>query len=290
MKIMNHFKQKISLICDLKQFLESRGFNEVLTPVLRKDSGSLIKRISVATGDALRDSHELQLRYLLSDYDSVYEIGSCFRDEVAETKAQEFLLMELFSSKHSLNDLMELTKQFILQQKPEIVFEQISIAGLIGNEFGIDLFSGQQELLFQKLKQKYSQEHFDYDYKYVIHYIEEEVEPLSKGKVVFLTNYPECTCSYANIKKGDVINRFELFADGLELANGFEDECSPQRFRERNSLLPIFKKEEETILRMLSDGSLPSKSAGVGIGIERLCMFLLDSKNIVDFAFPSDDF
>lgn len=287
---MNHFKQKMSLVCDLKHFLELHRFNEVLTPVLRKDSGSLIKRIGVTVGGALRDSHELQLRYLLSYYDSLYEIGSCFRDEETETKAQEFLLMELFSSKHSLDDLMELTKQFILQQKPEIVFEQISIAELIDNMFNIDLFSGQQKLLFQKLKQKYSHEHYPNDYEYVIHYIEEEVEPLSKGKVVFLTDYPECTCSYANIKKGDVINRFELFANGLELANGFEDECSPNRFIERNSQLPIFKKEEETIVRMLSDGSLPSKSAGVGIGIERLCMFLLDSKSIVDFAFPSNDF
>lgn len=291
--MVNLFQKKMKIVNDLKVFLNENGFQEVLTPVLRKNSGNLIPRIQLVNGQALRDSHELQLRYLLSEYDSIYEIGSCFRDEPKEnvsTSTQEFLLLELFTSQYSLFELKELTKQFILRQKPNTIFYEISIAECIKNKFNIDLFYEDQELLITKLKKEYPQESFLYDYEYVLHYIQKEVEPLSKGKVVFLTDYPECTCSYAKIKKGNVISRFELFSDELELANGFDDECSPELFTIRNKSLPIFQNEEETIVKCLSTSLLPSSSAGVGIGIERLCMFLFESHQIADFAFPSNDF
>lgn len=287
------YQEKIKLLCDMKQFLNKEGFCEVLTPVLRKDKGLLIPRIALENGQALRDSHELQLRYLLTIYDSVYEIGSCFRNESGDTlnkSAQEFLLMELFSSKHTLEELKELTKEFILMKKPDSIFHEISIAEQIKLQFGIDLFIQKQEILFNRLRENYKTQSFKYDYQYVLYYIEQEIEPLSKGKIVFFTDYPECTTSYAKIKKGDVISRFELFANGLELANGFDDECSPTLFRERNIDLPIFFKEEKVIEECLLNGKLPNHSAGLGIGIERLCMFLYNSDCISDFMFPSVNF
>lgn len=287
---MNLFLQKMHVVRDLKIFLNEHGFQEVLTPVLRKNPGTLFPRIQLKNGQALRDSHELQLRYLLSEYNSIYEIGSCFREESEKntsTSSREFLLMELFTSKHSLFDLKELTKQFILCQKPDTIFYEISIADCIKNQFNIDLFHEDQEIFITKLKEIYSEENFQYSYEYVLHYIEKEIEPLSQGKVIFFVDYPECTCSYAKIKKGNVISRFELFADGLELANGFDDECSPESFEARNKSLPIFQNEEETIVNGLSTSLLPATSAGVGIGIERLCMFLFERNEIADFSFPS---
>ena len=291
---MNYFTKKIEVIHKLKAFLDSKGFYEVLTPIIRKDAGSLIPRIKLEkSSQALRDSHELQLRYLLSEYKSIYEIGYCFRSESedsAATNAQEFLLMELFSSRHNLKDLKELTKQFISYYMPDAIFFEISIAEQIKLNLGIDLFVDSEDILVRKLKEIYEDYNFDYDYEYILHYIETEIEPLSKGKIVFFTDYPECTTSYAKIDKGHVISRFELFADGLELANGFDDECDPDLFFSRNSELPIFPKEENAIIEGLLSGDLPSHSSGVGIGIERLCMYLFDRKNISDFSFISDCF
>ena len=290
---MNLYTKKIQIIHDLRSFLENRGFQEVLTPTLRKDPGNLIGRIPLRDGSALRESHELQLRSLLSFYPCVYEIGSCFRDEdeaKADTNAKEFLLMELFSSKHNLADLKDFMKQFILRHRPNTIFGEVSIAGQISKDFGIDLFHEPQSKLYEALKRRYPQKQFVSDYEYVAHYIKEELEPLSKGTVIFFTDYPECTCSYANILQGSVISRFELFADNIELANAFDDECSAHRFIERNKPLPIFPHEEAVIARGLNDGSLPANSAGLGIGIERLCMFLHDSEKISDFNFPIDGF
>jgi len=290
---MNLYANKIQVIHSLKNFLEDRGFQEVLTPTLRKDQGNLISRIPLVGGSALRDSHELQLRCLLSLYPCVYEIGSCFREEdgtKADTNAKEFLLMELFSSKHTLADLEDFVRLFILQYRPDTIFLKVSVAEQIRKDFGIDLFHESQEELYRVLRQRYPEKSFKNDYEYVLHYIEAELEPLSKGTVIFFTEYPECTCSYANILQGSVISRFELFADNKELANAFDDECSAYRFIERNKSLPIFPEEETVIAQSLHDGNLPANSAGLGIGIERLCMFLFDREKISDFNFPVDGF
>lgn len=289
---MNLFKEKMELVYELKRFLEGNSFQEVLTPIFRKDPGQLIPRIPVNKNYALRDSHELELRYLLSLYPCVYEIGSCFRNEQGKqnTNATEFLLMELFSSRHRLSDLMDLTKQFLRQCRPQIDFQVISIHDYIHKDLGVDLFYEPQEKLYEILRQLYPEAQLGSNYEYVDRYIEDKLHPLSAGKVVFFTEYPECTCSYANILQGNVISRFELFADCLELANGFDDECSVERFIKRNHPLPIFPEEEAAILQGLRDGSLPASSSGLGIGIERLCMFLYNSKRIDDFMFPSDCF
>ena len=291
---MNYFKDKMIIITKLKKFLEEYGFKEVYTPVLRGEGGDIISRIHLENDIGyLRDSHELQLRWLLTKYDAIYEVGACFRNESVEKNnisRNEFLLMELFTSKMELFQIKEMIKKFILLEKPQIIFEEISIAEKIKSDLGIDLFkNGEQERFFCRLKEKYSNVKFVHDYEYVLHYIENEVEPLSRGKVVFFTDYPECTCSYAKIKQGDVISRFELFANGLEIANGFDDECNPNLFVERNQKCPIFQNEEKEIVSSLLSGELPS-SSGVGIGIERLCMFLFETVMIEDVLFPSKSF
>lgn len=284
--------EKMYITKELKKFLEIQGFYEVSTPVLRKDIGKVIRRIKVAGEMALRDSHELQLRYLLSEKNAVYEIGSCFREEEEDkkqTNAKEFLLMELFTTKHDLKALMELIKEFIVKYKENVVFTEISIAEYIKRDLGLDLFSDSQDLLYEKLKKVYPSKPWG-NYKYVEQYIRDYIEPLSKNKVVFFTEYPECTCSYADILQGNVIKRFELFADGIELANGFDDECNSERFMQRNAEIPLFSKEEKCIAECLEKGILPSKSSGVGIGIDRLCMFFYGKNDINEFSFPADIF
>lgn len=286
---MNYFAQKVEVIAKMQRFLNDYSFNEVHTSVLRRDEGDLIKRIKLEENFtyALRDSHELQLRYLLTEFDSVYEIGSCFRYETedkSKTNLSEFTLMELFTSRYNLLQIQELVRKFILSVKPDTIFDEISIADYIKENIGIDLMKEPQQLLYDYLKKRYADNLFENDYKYVLQYIEDTIEPLSHGKVVFLTDYPECTCSYANIKSGDVIERFELFANGLELANGFADECNAARFKARNKALPIFPQEEKVIAEALENAKLPSASAGVGIGIERLCMFLFNVNDINAFS------
>ena len=292
---MNYFVKKMEITSKMQHFLNSYGFTEVRTPVLRRDTGNLIKRVKLENSFtyALRDSHELQLRWLLTEFDSVYEIGSCFRHEEADkskTNLSEFTLMELFTSKYNIAQIKELVKKFILSTKPDTIFDEISIADYIKENIGIDLTTESQMVLYEYLKGLYAHATFENDYEYVLRYIEDTIEPLSHGKVVFFTDYPECTCSYADIKCGDIVKRFELFANGLELANGFADECNVARFRVRNKQLPIFPNEEEAIAIALENNKLPSASAGVGVGIERLCMFLFNVSDISEFSLASNVF
>lgn len=292
---MGYYVKKQEIVTKMQQFLNCNGYKEVHTPILRRDAGELIKRVKLENDlpYALRDSHELQLRWLLTEFDSVYEIGACFRHETADkatTNINEFLLMELFTSKYNLSHIKKLVKELILSLKPNTVFEEISVSEKIKKDLKIDLATDSQEKLYECLRKKYIDIFFEHDYEYVLYYIETEIEPLSKGKVVFFSDYPECTCSYADIKQGNIINRFELFANELELANGFDDECDYVRFMERNKKLPIFSKEEKAIAEALKNGKLPSASAGVGIGIERLCMFLFSVNDIGKFSFTSNAF
>jgi len=295
---LSDWRRKMEILHDLKSFLEGKGFCEVITQILRKEEGNLSKRIAVDNFGFLRESHELLLRYTLAEYESVYEIGSCFRNEVkgSSTNLPEFLLLELFTKKYNICELRSMLEQFILLSRPEIKFEEISVAVHIKENVGIDLFVSPQNLLYRKLREKYSNENFEHDYEYVNHYITKEVEPMTKQGndiCVFLTQYPECTCSYADTfigSNGNIINRFELFINGLEVVNGFDDECDSENFIRRNEKLPMFPIEEEYIAAALKNGVLPQKSAGLGIGIERLCALIERNTDVNQLGFMSDLF
>lgn len=289
---MNPYMKKMSVINELRKFFESKGFQEVCTPILRYDAGNLIRRKRVDGNLALRDSHELTLRYLLAFYSSIFEIGSCFRyeQENSPTNLPEFLLLESFTTCHNLDALQAMCKEILFEFCPATLVETVSIAAYIEKNLKIDLYDEPQEKLYEKLRQLYPDFPFRHEYEYVFHYIEKEIQPLSKGKALFLKDYPECTCSYAKIIRGSVINRFELFANNLELANAFEDEGNPEALLERNRELPLFPNEERAIADALRNGVIPARSYGLGIGIERLCMHIFNSADIRDFAFPSRDF
>jgi lysyl-tRNA synthetase class 2 len=292
--MISYYKEKISLISQLRDCFNKKGFTELITPVLRQGTGDIIKRVPVESFGYLRDSHELQLRYALSIYDSVYEIGSCFRHEEAgsNTNMSEFLLMEVFSSQYSIEDLCNSLRELLHQLNNVITIESMSVSGYIEDKLKIDLFTQPQKLLFDTLRGKYPKAKFNYGYEYVNLFISEEIEPLTKGKFIFLKDYPECTCSYAKIIGGEsssVVNRVELFANCLEIANGFDDECNADRFLKRNNP-PIFENEELVTALALETGVLPKSSAGLGIGIERLCMALYGIENINQLQYISDKF
>ena len=120
---------------------------------------------------------------------------------------------------------------------------------------------------------------------------------LKKISPVFIYDYPECQAALAVIRAGDpaVAERFELFMEGMEIANGFTELCdaAEQRLRFERDLrqrsqdgepqVPI----DERFLRALEQGLPPC--AGVAIGIDRLLMVLTGATSIEDvLAFPGN--
>jgi lysyl-tRNA synthetase class 2 len=125
-----------------------------------------------------------------------------------------------------------------------------------------------------------------------------EVEPnLGKGRPTFLTEYPASLAALARTKPGEpqVAERFELYIDGLELANAFSELIDPGEQRSR------FERDEETRRstgkipyplpeKFLTEMSTMPESAGIALGLDRLILLLTDTVNIDDVvAFSPDD-
>jgi lysyl-tRNA synthetase class 2 len=121
-------------------------------------------------------------------------------------------------------------------------------------------------------------------------FIEAEIEPSSKNKIVIFKDYPICTISSArkiqNTKS--LINRFELFINGSEIMHAYEDENDLEDFINRSKKVDLYNYEEKIIINNIKDGILPSNSAGLGIGIERLCMAVYNVNNINEYFFSSN--
>ncbi len=106
-------------------------------------------------------------------------------------------------------------------------------------------------------------------------YVETELEPLSAGGAVLLVDYPVGGIEpCARVRPGTVgvLNRFELFVDGLELVHGYEDETDRKAMETRAREIDLFNEEQAVVLAAIDRGEVPSESVGLGIGIERLCM------------------
>lgn len=273
----------------IRDHLYTEKFIEVTTPVLRKTHNETFPRVKLKEGVYLRDSMEMALRNTLRYYDKVYEIGPCFRNEVGTSieHLPEFTMLELYIVDKNIQYLIDLTKSILTSLKSELQFEIVSIAQIIKTELDVDIFTASEDTFLKKIMSQYSLEENTPSYLVANKYIEDRIEPTSKGRCVCFVDYPTCTLSYANRKNGfpGVINRFEVFINGLEIAHAYEDETDLLSFQSRASEINLYGLEEEFISKQIEEGNLPRHTAGLGIGIERLCMALNEQENIKEFMF-----
>lgn len=278
------YKQKIEIIKSLKNFLFDIGATEVFTPVMRKTSSDSICRMKTEYGTYLRNCQELQLRLMMEYYGNVFEIGPSFRKEDKEdnTHGREFTLCEAQFIAKGMDFLIDSLKRFIRLYRNDFVFEQISVANEIHRLTGINIVNEGEEALINYLKKRYPNFSFNQNFKLINYFIQQEIEPLSKGRCVFFIDYPTCTLSLAryNDSSKETIRRFELFINGIEVSNGYENSTDIDEFIERNQKVGMFTEEEKYLEKKLRDGSVPTDTSIIGIGIERLCMAIYDISDI----------
>jgi len=278
------YTQKIEMIKALRSFFVEKGATEVFTPVTRKTTSMSIQRVETEFRTFLRNCQELQLRLMMAYYGDVFEIGPCFRREAIEdaTHGREFTLLEAQFSNKDLSFLIGSLKEYISSQHSGFIFEEVSVVGEILQKTGIDVVEEGEEKLVRFLQNLYPSMSFTQNYQYINYFIQQEIEPMSKGRCVFFTEYPSCTLSlarYTDTSK-EVINRFELFIDGIEVSNGYENSIDVDEFVERNKRVGMFTEEEQYLEERLRDGSIPTRTAIIGIGVERLCMTIYNIPNI----------
>ncbi|MBN2483089.1 MAG: lysine--tRNA ligase [Candidatus Omnitrophica bacterium] len=311
------FLKRIRIIDHIRDFFRKERYCEVETPMLQLlpggAAGSPFATQYHALGQEvyLRIAPELYLkRLLVGGFDRVFEINRNFRNEGISTRhSPEFTMLEAYATYQDYQYMMKLCEDMIsslvkkIYGKYEIEYqgqpidftppwERISFIGLFEKEFAVSSKDSAESVL-EKVKAKLDLSDTRLSRTQVLNITEELIEKnYPKGKPAFVIDFFSWMSPLAKTKSDDpcVAERFELFVAGLELANSYSELNDPieqeEKFRAQLKIeeeLP--KKIDNDFLLSLQYGMPPA--AGLGIGIDRLVMILLDQPSIRDvILFP----
>ena len=319
-EVRQTFIKRRIIIKAVRDFLESKGFIEVETPMMQPIPGGATAKPFKTHHNALdvdlylRIAPELYLkRLLVGGYERVYELNRNFRNEGISTKHNpEFSMLEFYIAYRDYNFLMSFTEELI----PYLAEKALGTLKIPYGETVIDLTPPWPRIpMLEALTQKgVPQEIFNDAEKAVAWARENRIEiekGANLGKVLdeifkekvepdliqptFITDHP-VELSPLSKRKPDnpaLVERFELFICAREIANAFSELNDPMDQRQR-FLKQVEAKDQgdeeahwmdEDFVRALEYGMPPA--AGEGIGIDRLVMLLTNSQSIRDvILFP----
>ena len=295
----NNLKLRARIIQAIRTFFESRGFLEVETP-LRIPANAPEEHIEPFRSGSLylQTSPELCMKRLLCrGHDRIFQICRCWRsDERGSRHIPEFTMLEWYRSQSDYEDLMKDCEQLLLYiSKSCLIADTVCYDSktIVLNEVFTRISVRNAFNEYTHVSMEDAVRDGSFDEKMVT-----QIEPaLAQHKPVFLVDYPIEMAALARTKPGDptVAERFELYAGGMELANGFSELNDPveQRVRfveairkRRNNGLPALP-IPEPFLRELA--TMPP-SAGIALGVDRLVMLFAGATQIDDvIAFTPEE-
>ncbi|MFH1394726.1 MAG: lysine--tRNA ligase [Candidatus Omnitrophota bacterium] len=301
------FKTRLNLIRSIRETLDTRGFLEVETPMMHPIPGGAAGKPFKTHHQALdmdlylRIAPEIYLKKLLvGGFEKVFEINRSFRNEGISTRHNpEFTMMEVYEAYSDCDGMMKLTEDIIRQAAKTLlgtekftyqgkdidltVWKRVSFAELMETNFGIKVSDPLNEWI-SKLKTKGIVIEGDKVSKtQIINIVGELVEPQAETHPVFVVDMFKELSPLAKEKKDSpgIVDRFELYMGGMEIANAYSELNDPidqrKRFEEQVKADPEAMMDEDFI-RALEYGMPPA--GGLGIGIDRLAMIFTDSANI----------
>ena len=312
------FIKRSKIMTSMRNFLSNKGYLEVETPILQPIPGGAAARPfithhnSLDTSLYLRIANELYLkRLIVGGFDGVFEFAKAFRNEgMDKTHNPEFTMMEMYVTYKDYKWMMETTEQMLETICMDVLgttkvtigenqvdfkapFKRVTMIGAIKDHTGIDI-DGMDEV---QLREGCSKLNVPMD------------ETMGKGKLIdeifgekcegnyiqptFITDYPiemSPLCK-AHRDNPELTERFELMVNGKELANAYSELNDPidqrARFEEQVKLADRGDDEamfiDQDFLRALEYGMPPT--SGMGIGIDRLTMFLTGNDSIQEVLF-----
>jgi lysyl-tRNA synthetase, class II len=303
----------------IRSFLDERNFLEVETPILQPLYGGAAARPFTTVHNALdmplylRIADELYLkRLVVGGLDRVYEIGHDFRNEgIDRTHNPEFTMLEFYQAYADYTGMMDLVEQLLektaeaVRSVPELApgvptfqrpFKRIEWIPSLNVAAGVDVTSLSDADL-RALAGRIGVEKPETLSRSKL--LDEMFQALVESKLhepTFVVDYPVELSPLAKPKRGNpkLTERFELFANGKEMANAFSELNDPldqrRRFEAQAKLRAAGDEEasgvDEDYLRAMEYGMPPM--GGVGIGVDRLFMYLSGSTNIRDvILFPT---
>jgi lysyl-tRNA synthetase class 2 len=298
----------------LRRFLDERDFLEVETPVLQPLYGGAAARPFVTHHNQLaqdlylRISDELYLkRLVIGGLDRVYEIGRNFRNEGMSRKHNpEFTMLECYQAYADFNDMMDLVQAMVQSVAGSVLgtlrfashdatldlsgdWRRTTMRDVILEETGVDVAAADDLASLREAVRARGLDPGDAPTWAVLvdDLFSEQVEP-KLVQPTFVTHYPTDLSPLAKRSPDDprVVERFELFMAGFELANAFSELNDPDdqraRLEEQQRLHAAGDEEahplDEDYLRALEYGMPPT--GGLGVGVDRLVRVLADAPNL----------
>ena len=314
------FIKRTRLINTIRTFLNEQGAIEVDTPVLQAIPGGAAARPFITHHNALdvpfylRIANELYLkRLIVGGFDWVYEFSRNFRNEgMDRTHNPEFTVLEWYTAYKDYFWMMEITEQLMeriaiaLHGSTDVTlgentisykapFKRISIFDAIKENTGIDISDKEEEGLREICKQLNIGVPANIGKGKLIDEIFGSTSEHKYIQPTFIIDYPieMSPLTKQHRSKAGLVERFELMVNGKELANAYSELNDPieqrERFEEQGRLMQRGDDEamfiDHDFLRALEYGMPPT--SGIGIGIDRLCMFMTNQVSIQDvLLFP----
>ena len=324
-EVKDTFIKRSQIISGIRSFLDNRGFLEVETPMLATIAGGASARPFITHHNTLdldmflRIAPELYLkRCIVAGFEKVYELGRTFRNEGMSIRHNpEFTMIELYQAFADYNDMMELTENMVAEvckkvngttkvtyQGAEIDFmppwRRITMVDAVKEYAGVDYNEFKSDADAQAVAKEKNLE------------FSKPLNTVTKGEVLnalyeefceehmiqptFIIDYPVEISPLTKKKRGNEMftERFEGFVFGRELCNAYSELNDPivqrERFAQQEKERELGDDEaymiDEEFMSALETGMPPT--GGLGIGIDRLIMFLTDSASIRDvILFPT---
>ena len=320
--VRDTFEKRSAIVREIRNFMDSRGFMEDETPCLNTIPGGAAARPFITHHNALdidmylRIATELHLkRLIVGGLERVYEIGRIFRNEGMDTRHNpEFTTIELYQAYTDYQGMMDITEDMVIHvcekvlgstkvmyQGVEIDFskgwKRMTMAEAVKEYAGIDFMALSPEEALEAVKAKGLEiEPGKESWGDLMAQCYDEYVEANLMQPTFITDYPVEISPLAKRKPSDprLTERFECFIYGRELCNAFSELNDPidqkGRFERQVALRAAGDEEagmmDEDFINALEYGMPPT--GGMGMGIDRLVMFLTDAASIRDvLLFPT---
>jgi len=324
-EVKDTFLKRIAIIRYIREYLDNKGFLEVETPILSPIAGGAAARPFMTHHNTLdidmylRIATELYLkRLIVAGFEKVYDMGKNFRNEGMDVRHNpEFTMIELYEAFADYNDMMEITENMIAYvcekihgttkvnyQGTEIDFtppwRRITMVDAVKEYSGVDFTqittNDEAREIAKEKHLEFKKELKDCTKADILNELFEQYVEEHLIQPTFLCDYPVEISPLTKKKRGndEFTERFEGFVFGREVCNAYSELNDPvvqrERFMQQAKERELGDDEayllDEEFMSALETGMPPT--GGLGIGIDRMVMFLTDAYSIRDvILFPT---
>ncbi len=307
------FRRRARLVAALREALDRRDYLEVETPVLQPLYGGAFARPFVTRHEALgmelylRISNELYLkRLIVGGLERVYEFARDFRNEgMDRTHNPEFTMLEFYQAFADVHDMMTLTESLVSHAVERAAgsrvihyqghrldftppWPRMSLIDAVSQRVGVEVGALEPARLRRLAAERGIETHPGTGAGVLLDALFDGLVQPDLTQPTFVLDYPIETSPLARLSRARpaVVERFELFVEGMEIANAFSEQNDPmlqaQAFEAQMARRAGGDQEAQPMdhdyLRALEYGMPPT--GGVGIGVDRLAMLVADTRSI----------